>query len=164
MEEKILYQFVMNYKAYRREAVIIRSLVALVIAGGALGLCAVSIPLGIVIAVAVVALGGISVIFAFGVEQTYTVYNSRVVIKTKSKRKSMPLDGIKSVRYRRAFYEKDLATGTITVSGKDDRGRSKRLKLKHVFDAQAAADFLKQMAQDNVSTDDTQSDVKSDEA
>lgn len=149
MEEKILYQFIMNYKAYRRGAVIVRSLVALSVAGGALGLCAVSVPLGIVIAVAVVALGGISVILAFGVERTYTVYNTRIVIKTKNKRRSIPTTAIRSVKFTRAFYERDLATGTLTVVAKDDKGRAGRFKLKHIFDAREAVDHLKRTAEEN---------------
>ncbi|MDE6401300.1 MAG: hypothetical protein K2L54_01660, partial [Clostridiales bacterium] len=86
-KEKIEFQYVMNYKAYRREAISLRVILTLVIAGGLAGLCAISVLLGAVLAAIVLCFGGISIVVVLGTEQTYTVYNTRIVLKRRNSEK-----------------------------------------------------------------------------
>ena len=143
-KEKIEFQFIMSYKAYRRKMIGLRVAVTAVVAGGLLGLCAISVMLGLVLAAAVIFVGVISVLAALGAEQTYTVYNTRIVFKRRGNdsRISVPMDNVLKVSYRRAFYEKDLATGTVTVTAKNEKGKIKKYKMKHVFDAKPAGDYI----------------------
>lgn len=142
-QEKILFQYVMNYKAYRRFMIGSRVGIAVVVTCGFATLCVLNIVLGIVLSVMSVFIGVISVLVSLGEEKTYTVYNTRIVIKRRGddKRISVPVSDIVSVKYRRAFYEKSLLTGTVTVVAKT-HGRRKKYKLKHIFDAQPAVVYL----------------------
>ena len=150
-KEKIVLQYIMNYKAYRRKTIALRIGVAVVIAGGCCGLCALSLVLGIVTAAMALILGTISVLVSLGYEESYTLYNTRVVIKRKNKEKrlSVALDGVTAVGYRRAFYERDVATGTVTFVAKNDKGRRKKYKLKHIFDANPAVEYFKRAIDKN---------------
>lgn len=143
-EEKILFQYVMNYKAYRTEMIAKRACITLVAAGAACVLCLVSVLVGIFIAVSIVFVGLISVLVSFGNEKTYTVYNTRIVIKTRGKddRLSVPTDNVVSVKYKSAFYEKRFCTGTVTVRIADKNGRKKSCKLRHIFDAKPVVNYL----------------------
>lgn len=131
----------MSYRAYRRIMIATRVAVTVVIMGGLLALVLVSVPMGIVLAAISGFLGAIWIITALNREMTYMVFDNRIVIKNRDKRVSVPLDAIKSVKYRRAFYEKDLATGTVTVTATVD-GKTKNYKLKHIFDASPLIAFL----------------------
>ncbi len=143
-KEKIEYQYVMNYKAYRRKAITLRVLGTAVIAGGLAGLCAVSIMLGAVLAAIAVCFGGIAVVVSLGNEQTYTVYNTRIVLKRRhsEKRTTAAMDSVVKVAYKRAWYEKDLGTGTITVTAKTDKGGTRKYKLRHVFNGMPAVEYI----------------------
>lgn len=144
-KEKIEFQFIMNYKAYRREMIATRIILTLVVAGGLCGLCALSVIIGILVAAMALFCGVISILVSLGNEQSYTVYNTRVVIKRKNNdtRVSVPIENVTAVKYKRAFYEKDLATGTVVITAKTDKGAIKRYRLRHVFDAMPAVEFLK---------------------
>lgn len=150
-KEKILFQYIMNYKAYRRRAISLRIAVAVVIAGGLLGLCAVSLVAGITASIAALFAGALAVLVSLGYEESYTVYNTRIVIKkrNKDKRLFIPIGRIKSVSYKRAFYEKGLATGTVRFAATDDKGKLKKYKLKNIFDAQPAVEYLKNVILNN---------------
>ena len=143
-KEKIEFQYVMNYKAYRREAIACRILLTLVIAVGLAGLCALSVVLGAVLAGIALCFGGISIVVVFAAEQTYTVYNTRIVLKRRNseKRTSVPMDSVVKVGYKRAWYEKDLGTGTIAVTAKTEKGGTKKYRMRHVFNGLPAVEFI----------------------
>ena len=142
-QEKIEFQYIMNYKAYRRKMIATRLSITVVAVGCMLAFCLKSLVAGIVLAIAVAFIGVITVLSSLGNEQTYTVYNTRTVIKKRGddKRVSLPHDAIVSVAYKRAFYEKSLTTGTVTLTAKDKSGKLKKYKLKHLFGAQPLIDY-----------------------
>ena len=143
-QDKIMFQYVMNYKAYRRFAAMSRIGITLVIAGGLCGLCALNLMLGLVSAAIVLCFGAISVIVSLGAEQTYTVYADRIVIKVRGKdrRNTIYIKDIVKTTYRRAFYEKSLLSGTITVTAKTDKGKTKKYKMRHITNAQQTIDYI----------------------
>lgn len=151
MEEKLLFQYIMNYKAYRRIMISTRIIITLIVAGGLAGLIAISLPLGIVLPLIALFVGAIWIITSLNREITYMVFDTRFVIKNKDKRVNVPLSGVKSVTYRRAFYENDLATGTVTVVAADENGKTKKYKFKHIFDAVPLVAFLKEQIGENKS-------------
>lgn len=142
--EEILFQRIMSSKAYRRGMIIYRVIITAIAAGAVAVTSIVSIFLGILLAVGVIVIGVISILVSLGNEHTYTVYSTRVVLKRRGDytRQSVPLENIVSVKYRRAFYEKSLLIGTLTVKAKNEKGKIKSYKLKHIFDAQPIIDFL----------------------
>lgn len=151
MDDRILFQYVMSYKAYRRAMISVRVTIAVVAAGALAGLCAVSIPLGIVLALAALFVGAITVVASLHKECTYTVYETRLVIKRggDDRRVTVELERATEVAYSRAFYEKDLGTGTITVTATDGRGRKKRYRIKHILDAAPCVEFLRKTVERN---------------
>ncbi len=145
--ERVCFQHIMNYKAYRRKMIAVRVSLTVLVAGAAACLCIYSIVLGIIFAAMVLCFGAISVLAALGREETYIVFDTRFVIKHAEKRVSVPLENLLSVKYKRAFYEKKLATGTITLTATDPKsGKKKTYRMKHVFDAKACVKFLKDAA------------------
>ncbi|MCM1367853.1 MAG: hypothetical protein NC184_03470 [Roseburia sp.] len=160
IEEKVLFQFTMNYKAYRRKAIAVRACFAVVLAAAACGLCALSVLIGILVAAIVLVFGVIAILLSLGNEQTYTVYNTRIVLKRRGSdaRKSVPIGSVTAIKYKRAFYEKDLATGTLTVYAKDGKGRTKKYRLRHIFNASAAISYLNGAIAQNGGTNDEHSD------
>lgn len=151
MEEKLLYQFIMNYKAYRRIMISTRLTVTLILMGAMLSILVVSVALGIIFALIVAFLGALWIIISVQKEQSYMVFDTRFVIKDRAKRVSVPLENIVSVSYKRAFYEKDLATGTVTIRAKRPDGKLKKYRFYHVFDARECVEFLKNAADKNAS-------------
>lgn len=151
MDDKILFQYVMSYKAYRRAMISVRVTIAVVAAGALAGLCAVSIPLGIVLALAALFVGAITVVASLHKEYTYTIYETRLVIKRggDDRRVTVELERVTGVAYRRAFYEKDLGTGTVTVTATDGMGRKKRCRMKHILDAAPCVEFLEKAVERN---------------
>lgn len=150
-KERIVLQYIMNYKAYRRKTISLRVGVSVLIAGGLCGLCVMSIILGVVLAAMTLILGAIASLVSLGYEESYTLYNTRAVIKRKNKEKrlSVALDRVTAVSYKRAFYERDVATGTVTFTATDGKGRRKRYKLKHIFDANPAVEYFKNAIEKN---------------
>lgn len=142
--EKILFQSIMNYKAYRRKMIMTRLAITLAIAGGFAALCAMSILLGVILAFSAICVGVIFIIAGLTAEQTYTVYDTRVALKRRGndKRTFVNISDITGVKYRSAFYERGLGTGTITISARTDKG-VKRFKLRHVFNAAPIVEFLR---------------------
>ena len=156
MEEKLLFQYIMSYKAYRRIMIITRVIFAVLIAGGVAVVGMWNLVLGIMLPIIVLFFGAIAIVMSLQHEETYMVFGDRVVIKNREKRKVISTENIKSVSYRRAFYEKDLATGTVKIRAIDD-GRVKTYKLKHIFDAKPLVDFIEEIAKKNsgeIPTDD----------
>ena len=143
-QEKIEFQRIMNYKAYRRKMITLRVGLSVIIAGGLMGVCVKSVTLAIILAVIALCLGAIAVIAALGNEQTYTVYNTRVVLKKRGddKRKIVPLENITKVSCRRAFYERGLATDTVTITAKAENGKTKKYRMRHIFDAKPVVEFI----------------------
>ena len=74
--------------------------------------------------------------FSVNNEQSYNVYTARGVLKRRGDygRKSVPLDSIESVEHKSAFYEKRSCTATVTIKAKDDNGKIKKYKMKHILD------------------------------
>lgn len=143
-KEKILFQHIMSSKAYRRGMLLCRVPITAVVAGALAGFCAISVILGILLAAMAICFGVVFILAALGSEHTYTVYNTRVVIKRRGdySRKSVPIGSITSVKCKSAFYEKDLHTATIYIKAKDDSGKVKRYRMRHVFDYKPVADYL----------------------
>lgn len=142
-EDKIMFQYVMNYKAYRIRMILFRGLITLLIAG-ALALFALkSVVLGIVLPMIALFLGVIAVIYGLGNERSYTVYADRVVLRTRGayKRVTVPISAITRVSYRRAPYEKRFATGTVTLYARVG-GRARKYRLWNIFDARPAIDYI----------------------
>ncbi len=144
VREKIEFQCTMNYKAYRRAMISARAILTVAVSGGLLGLCVFSVVLGVILSTSVLFLGVISVLVAYGEERTYTVYDTRIVFKRRGdyKRASVPIENIVRVKYKRAFYEKNLATGTITLYAKNVKGKLKKYKMKHIFDAAPVVEYI----------------------
>ncbi len=143
-EEKILFQYVMNYKAYRTKMITLRILITLVAMGASGALCLLSLILGIIFAVSFMFIGIISILVALGNEITYTVYNTRIVIKKrgKEKRTVVPVGDIVGIKYAAAFYEKKFSVGTVTVVAKSEKGGKRKYKLKHIFDARPMVEYF----------------------
>ena len=142
--EEILFQRIMSSKAYRRGMIMYRLIITAVVAGGLAVTGMIAIVLGILLAAVAVIFGIISILVSLGNENTYTVYNTRLVLKRRGDyaRQSVPLENIVSVKYRSAFYEKSLLIGTVTIKAKNEKGKIKSYKLKHIFDARPIIDFL----------------------
>lgn len=149
-QDKILFQFTMNPHAYRREAIAVRALATVLIAGAACGLCALSIMLGVAIAAAVVAVGTITVVVAFADARSYTVYASRIVLKRRNAqhKTSVPIESITAVRSTRAFYQKEFDVDTVTVTARTKNG-VKKYRLKHILNSAPAVEFLKSAVEKN---------------
>ncbi|MDE7405855.1 MAG: hypothetical protein K2M89_03155 [Clostridiales bacterium] len=135
-KEEIKFQRIMNYKAYRRGMLMFRLGIATALAVGLAFTCFISLFFGIVLPVVVYIFATISILFSINNEQTYNVYTTRVVLKRRGDdgRKSVPFDRIVSVEYKSAFYEKRGCTGTVTIKAKDDNGKIKKYKMKHILD------------------------------
>ena len=161
MEEKIEYQYIMDSRVYRRKTVVIRVLVSVVVAGGLAVTTLVHLILGILLPVAVLFIGAIWIIAGLQKEMTYTVYNTRFVLKNKEKRISVPLENVVSVKYRSAFYEKKYCTGTITITAKSpETGRIRKYKMKHVFDGKAGAQYIADAIRNTADKEKTDADEK----
>lgn len=149
-KEYIKFQYIMNYKAYRRFMYMTRlSLTALAV-GGLACFAIIRVWLGIIFAGIALSAGAVAVIAALHREETYIIFNTRFVTKHGEKRASVPLENITSVKYKRAFYEKKLATGTVTIKAKDpQKGKIKKYRLRHIFDAKEGVMFLQNAAAEN---------------
>ena len=147
-KDKIEFQYIMNYKAYRRGMIAFR-VGATVLAVGVLAcVCIFNLILGLILAAMAAFIGVIFILTALGNEYTYNVYTDRIVIKKRGndKRTIVNIADIESVKYSRAFYEKDIGTCTIKITAKSN-GRKKSYKLKHLFDAQPLIVFLNDRGQ-----------------
>lgn len=142
--EEIKFQRIMDYKAYRRGMKLWRCTITLIAAVALAMLGFVWLFLGVVGALTAVIVGAISILASLNNEQTYNVYNTRVVIKRRGddKRKSVPFENIVSVKYKSAFYEKRKCVGTVTIFAKNDKGKVKKYKLKHIFDAMPVVEYI----------------------
>lgn len=149
MEEKIEFQYIMNYRAYRRGMLLLRLPVIIAAVVGTVFLYNVAWALGLIVPISLAALGAVWIMSAIHTEGTYTVYNTRAVIKTGGKRSDVALDKIKNVRYKRAFYEKDLATGTVTIRAEDEKGKVKTYKMRHIVDAKPCVEYLQTVSKES---------------
>lgn len=142
--DEILFQRIMSSKAYRRGMILYRCIATAIVAGGLASFCVISIVLGILLAVMAIAIGIIIILASLSNEYTYTVYDTRLTLKRRGDygRKTVPLDSVVAVKYKSAFYEKNLCVGTITVKAKIGTGKVKSCKLKHIFDARPILEFL----------------------
>lgn len=143
-KEEIVFQRIMQYKAYRRGMIMIRLAIATALAVALAFTGFISIFFGIVLPVIVYIFAAISILFSINNEQTYNVYTERIVLKRRGddSRKSVPLDSIESVGYKSAFYEKRGCVGTVTIKAKDDNGKIKTYKMKHIFDAKPIVQYI----------------------
>lgn len=151
-QDKILFQFLMNTHVYRRVTVAVRVSLTVIFTGAACGLCALSVLIGISVAVAVAAVGAISVVVSLGDTRSYTVYNSRIVFKSRNgqRKVSVQTASIVDVKSTRAFYEKSFDVDTVTVTAKTKRG-VRRYKLRHIFNSAPAVEYLKSVVEQNTS-------------
>ena len=152
--EKILFQCVMNYKAYRRKMIAIRLGITLAAVGGLMALCVVSVLLAIILSVSVICIGVIFILAALSAEQTYTVYSTHVVLKRRGsdKRTFINTADVVEVKYRSALYERGLSTGTITIFARTDKG-VKKYRMRHVFNAAPVVEFLRNAITENTNED-----------
>ncbi|MCH5160668.1 MAG: PH domain-containing protein [Clostridiales bacterium] len=149
MEDKLLFQHIMNYKAYRRIMIATRVVIAVVIAIGMAFVGLWNLVLGIMLPIIVFFIAAVLIVVSLQHDETYMVFEDRVVIKSGDKRKVIPTDNIKTVSYRRAFYEKDLATGTVKIRAVSEKKTVGTYRLKHVFDARAVVEYLTDVAKKN---------------
>lgn len=149
-QDKILFQFSMNTHTHKRAVLSARIPITVILTGAACGLCALSVMLGIAVAAAVVAIGTIMIVVALSDTRSYTVYNSRIVLKRRGgqHKVSVPTEKITGVVSTRSFYEKDLDVDTVIITAKTSRG-VKRYKLKHVFNSAPAVEYLKSVVEQN---------------
>lgn len=142
--EEIKFQRIMQYKAYRRGMIMFRLGIATVLAVALALTGFISIFFGIVLPVVVYIFATISILFSVNNEQSYNVYTARVVLKRRGDygRKSVPLDSIESVRCKSAFYEKRSCTATVTIKAKDDKGKIKKYKMKHILDYKPIVEYI----------------------
>lgn len=141
-DEKLCYQYIMNFRAYRIPLIVSRVTAAVILSIGGACTVMISVPLGIVLALLFLFLGALSILTKFHHDETYMIFNNRVVIKHSGKRYTAYTDKIKSVQKKQAFYEKRFGTFTITITALNENNKVKKLKLRHVFDANAGYDFL----------------------
>ncbi|MCH5162096.1 MAG: hypothetical protein J1G38_01240 [Clostridiales bacterium] len=141
-KEYIKFQYIMNYKAYRRKMIATRVSIAVILSAALFCFAIVKVWLGILCGMIPLFGGAFAVIVGLPHEETYIIFNTRFVIRKKGKRASVPLENIKAVKYKRAFYEKKLATGTVTITALNEKGRKRKYKLRHVFDAKEGVKFL----------------------
>ena len=142
--EEIKFQRIMEYKAYRKGMIFTRLAIAAVLVIGLAFTWFISPFFGIVFPAVVIIFVTITILMSLGNEQTYNVYNTRVVLKRRGddRRKSVPLADIISVKYKQAFYERRMCVGTVTVTAKDKAGKVKKYKLKHILDAQPIVEYI----------------------
>ena len=152
-EEKILFQYILNYKAYRRIMLSVRITITAIVAGGLAGLCAFNIFLGIMAAVVAAAVGVIWIIIGLHKERTYTIYNTRCVIKFKEKCRSIPIENIVAVKYKSAFYERDLLTGTLTITAKNAKGKLRKYRMEHIFNGAEGVKYLEERVKENTQSE-----------
>ncbi|MCH5155717.1 MAG: hypothetical protein J1F69_03840 [Clostridiales bacterium] len=153
--EEIKFQRIMHYKAYRRGMMLKRLGIALLLMVASAFTGYISILFGIALPVFVLIIVSISILASMGNEQTYNVYNTRVVFRKRGDdgRRSVPLDSIMSVKYKSAWYEKRMCVGTVTVTAKNDKGQIKKYKMKHILDAKPVVEYLNSII-DGRKTDD----------
>ena len=151
-KEHIEFQYIMNYKAYRRKMIMTRLLITLVAAGGLACLGIIKMWLGIILGSIPLFVGVLAIITALHREEIYIIFNTRFVTKHAEKRASVPLENIKAVKYKRAFYEKGLATGTITITAVNPKNNKiKKYRMRHVFGAREGVKFLNDVVNANTS-------------
>lgn len=153
-DEKLAYQYATNYRAYRRVMMSTRITAAVIAAGCAWGFAVLSVVLAAIVCAMLLFAGAISVLVSLHNERTLIVFNTRLVIINKDKRKYLSFANIFSVTYKIPFYERDLMTGTVTVTAKTAKGGTKKYKIRHLFDAGAGVRFI----QDQLEKQKTQGD------
>lgn len=118
--------------------------------GAACGLCALSIMLGIAVAASIAAVGTIFIVVSLGDTRSYTVYNSRIVLKSRNgqRKVSVPTENIIGVKSTRAVYEKSFDVDTVTVTAKTASG-VRKYKMKHIFNSAPAVEYLKSVVDKN---------------
>lgn len=143
-KEEIKFQRIMQYKPYRKGMVLLRLSVATLVAVALAFTGFISIFLGIILPVVVYILATITILYSIGNEQTYNVYTERVVLRRRGDdgRKSVSFDRIVSVESKSAFYEKRNYTATVTIKAKDDKGKIKKYKMKHIFDYKPVVEYI----------------------
>ncbi len=143
MEEKIEFQYIMDSRVYRRKMITTRIVIALLIAGACTAFYLIELLIGILMPIVALFAGAIWVIVGLHNEMNYTIYNTRFVIKNKEKRISVPLENVVAVKFRSAFYERDLHTGTLTITAVNpDNKRKKKYKMKHIFGGREGEEYI----------------------
>lgn len=143
-KEEIKFQRIMQYKAYRRGMIMFRFAIATAAAVALAFTWFISVFFGIVLPVVAYIVAVLSILISLNNEQTYNVYTARVVLKRRGddSRKSVPFDNITSVDYKSAFYEKRGCTATVTIKAKDDKGKIKKYKMKHILDYKPIVEYI----------------------
>lgn len=142
-DEKLVYQYATNYRAYRRVMITTRITATVVLIGAAMGFIALSWVLALIAGIMIACAGAISVIVSLHNERTLIVFNTRLVIINKDKRKYVSFADVTKVEYKIPFFERDLMTGTVTVTAKTPKSGTKKYRVRHLFDATAGVKFIK---------------------
>ena len=145
--EKLVYQYATNYRAYRRVMITTRALATVIAAGCALGFIALSWVLAIIVSTMLLFAGAITIIASLHNERTLILFNTRLVIINKDKRVYVSYDDVVNVSYKVPFYERDLMTGTVTVTAKTVRGITKKYKVRHLFNAADGVKFVREQVE-----------------
>ncbi|MCH5350599.1 MAG: hypothetical protein J1F39_01345 [Clostridiales bacterium] len=143
MEEKIMFQYITDSRVYRRKMIFTRVLISVIVAGGLSAFVLISLIVGILLPVVALFVAAIWIIYGLQYEMTYTIFNTRFVIKNRDKRINVPLENVVSVKYGSGPFDKKYLTGTITVKARAEGAhRVKTYKMKHVFDGRAGAEYI----------------------
>ncbi|MCH5158786.1 MAG: hypothetical protein J1F33_06290 [Clostridiales bacterium] len=143
MEEKIEFQYITDTRVYRAKMIFTRVIISVIVAGGLSAFVVMSLIIGILLPAVALFIGAIWVISGLQYEMTYTVFNTRFVVKNKDKRISVPLENVVSVKYGSGPFDKKYLTGTITVKARAEGTlRIKTYKMKHVHDGKAGAEYI----------------------
>lgn len=141
--EKIELQLVMSYRAYRRGMIISRVASFAVLVAASLAAISVSTLLAVLAAISLIAVCAITIIVCYAEERTYTVYDTKVVIKRRGddRRTVVPFSDVVGVTKKTAFYERSLGTSTVIVTA-ERNGRKRKYKLLHILDGEAVLEYL----------------------
>lgn len=147
-QEKIEFQYIMNYRAYRRSLLTVGITVTLLVTAALAMLCFWSVAMGAVIAATALIVGALVILSSYGSEQTYTVYNDRIVFKSRGheKRKKAELKDLTAFKSVTSPLERPLKTCTLVLYFKTSRGK-KTYRMYHVFNVTPLTDFLSQVIQ-----------------
>lgn len=150
-QEKLLYQFSANVRAYRRR-VLWRYIPAIVLSVGAtLALCAFTILTGVLLAVMALAVWAVVLLVKLGDRRTYTVYDSRIVFKRRNGviKKSVEIDAVTDIKLSHAFYERSLGTETATFTVAEGKGGKKKYKMISVVGITPAIEYIRSKMKGN---------------
>lgn len=155
--EKIEYQYTTNYKAQRKAIIMSRSCVTAIAVGGSMGFIAISWVISLIVALMFAFAGVLSILISLHNEKTVMILTTRITVKNKDKRISVPMRAVKSVDYTVPWYERSYRCGTLTLFFVTEKNRTKKIRVRHLFAANDGVKFIKEsMERENAKKDNLQ--------